>query len=90
MPERRWVWEPFDPAKTSLSGDIGKLFRNDEVKTPGVLAQDAPPSAAAVMAREVIQNSWDAADEARTLSPPPPSFRSSLRSARLPVRKSRR
>ena len=90
MPERHWVWEPFDPAKTSLSGDIGKLFRNDEVKRPGVLARGAPPPNAAVMAREVIQNSWDAAGEASVFTPPPPSFRSNSRSDPLPARTSHR
>lgn len=74
MPQRRWVWEPFSPDTTSLSGDIGKLFRNDPVKAPGVLEREAPTPNAAVMAREVIQNSWDAAGEARRLSPPPPEF----------------
>ena len=74
MSKPQWVWEPFDPAKTSLSGDIGKLFRNDEVKTPGVLMRGAPPPNAAVMAREVIQNSWDAAGDARDLFPPPAEF----------------
>ena len=77
---RRWVWEPFDANRTSLSGDIAKLFRNDAVKAPGIFAHDAPPPAAAVMAREVIQNSWDAANDAEFLkqisashsAPPPP------------------
>ena len=61
----RWHWEPFDPDRTSLSGDISKLFRNEPVKTPGMLAEDAPPSEASVLAREVIQNSWDSALEAQ-------------------------
>ena len=45
-----------------MSGDISKLFRNEPIKAPGILAVDAPPSNASVM-REVIQNSWDAAHE---------------------------
>lgn len=61
----KWVWEGFDPTKTSLSGDVSKLFRNEPVKLPGVFELDAPPDKAAVMAREVIQNSWDAALEAQ-------------------------
>ena len=61
----RWHWEPFDPDRTSMSGDISKLFRNEPVKTPGILAMDAPPSEASVLAREVIQNSWDSALEAQ-------------------------
>ncbi len=62
-PDIRWCWEPFDPDRTSLSGDISKLFRNEPVKVPGVLAVNAPPSEASVLAREVIQNSWDSALE---------------------------
>lgn len=72
--KNRWHWERFDPDRTSLSGDISKLFRNDPVKTPGVLTVNAPPSEASVLAREVIQNSWDSALEAQddfaTDSPP--------------------
>ncbi len=70
MAERRWVWETFDPNRTGLSGDI-KVFRNEEIKSPGILNHDAPPAAATVMAREVIQNSWDAAmEEAKTQGNP--------------------
>ncbi len=74
MPKPRWVWEPFSSDTTSLSGDIGKLFRNDPVKTPGVLERDAPSPNAAVMAREVIQNSWDAAGEAQEADEATPDF----------------
>ena len=62
-PKIRWYWEPFDPDRTSLSGDISKLFRNEPVRAPGLLAVNAPPSEASVLAREVIQNSWDSALE---------------------------
>ena len=72
MAERHWVWEPLSTSRTSLSGDIGKLFRNEEVKSPGVLAREAPAPVASVMAREVIQNSWDAATEEMKNSDPPP------------------
>ena len=58
-----WRWEEFDPDHTSMSGDISKLFRNEPIRAPGILAADAPPSNASVMMREVIQNSWDAARE---------------------------
>lgn len=67
----KWVWEEFDPSRTSTSGDISKLFRNEPAKEPGVFAINAPPSNATVMAREVIQNSWDAALEAQTHSTDP-------------------
>ena len=65
MPLPSWNWEPFTPDRTSLSGDISKLWRNEPAKAPGVLAVDAPSDHAAVMAREVIQNSWDSAIEAQ-------------------------
>ena len=65
MTTPNWYWEPFDPDRTSLSGDISKLFRNEPIKNPGVLAIGAPPSEASVLAREVIQNSWDSALEAQ-------------------------
>lgn len=68
----KWVWEEFDPSRTSTSGDISKLFRNEPVKGPGVFALDPPPPNATVMAREVIQNSWDAALEAQAHSTSPP------------------
>ena len=70
MPQ--WVWEEFDPSRTSTSGDISKLFRNEPVKEPGVFALNAPQSNATVMAREVIQNSWDAALEAQAHGTDPP------------------
>ena len=76
-----WRWEEFDPDRTSMSGDISKLFRNEPIKAPGILAVEAPPSNATVMMREVIQNSWDAARELQRnwVSPSadcasPPSF----------------
>lgn len=47
------------------SGDLAKLFRNEGVKHPGVLAANAPTATATIMAREVIQNSWDAANDLR-------------------------
>ncbi|MEX0826150.1 MAG: hypothetical protein WD184_05310 [Acidimicrobiia bacterium] len=58
-----WLWDQTDAGKIGLSGDIAKLFRHEEPKQPGVFAQDAPPAAATLLAREVIQNSWDAAIE---------------------------
>lgn len=76
-----WRWEEFDPHRTSMSGDISKLFRNEPIKAPGILAVEAPPSNASVMMREVIQNSWDAARELQRNwvspsadCPSPPSF----------------
>ena len=63
LPDPRWVWEQPDPSRSGASGDLSKLFRNESVKQPGVFELDAPAPDATVMAREVIQNSWDAAIE---------------------------
>jgi len=58
-----WLWETTDPKRSGGAGDLAKLFKNEEVDQPGVLAVGAPRSEATLMAREVIQNSWDAAAE---------------------------
>ncbi len=63
LPDPRWAWEQPDPSRSGASGDLSKLFRNESVKQPGVFELDAPAPDATVMAREVIQNSWDAAIE---------------------------
>lgn len=74
MKMTKWTWEQPNPDYAGLSGDISKLFKNESIKTPGILRKDPPGPAATVLAREVIQNSWDAAldlhDELST-SPPP-------------------
>lgn len=61
-----WHWEKPDPRVSGTSGDLAKLFRNESVKHPGALARDAPSPLATVMAREVIQNAWDAAGDLRS------------------------
>lgn len=60
-----WVWETTDPKRSGGAGDLAKLFKNEEVEQPGILAIGAPRPEATLMAREVIQNSWDAAAELR-------------------------
>ena len=59
----KWRWEETDPDRSGSSGDLAKLFRNEVVKNPGVFAADAPSEPATLMAREVIQNSSDAASD---------------------------
>jgi hypothetical protein len=59
----KWSWEPVDVDHSGSAGDVSKLFRNEVVKQPGVFAINAPPADATVLAREAIQNSWDAARE---------------------------
>ncbi|MEP1123397.1 MAG: hypothetical protein ABJH68_05845 [Ilumatobacter sp.] len=61
--EARWKWEQTDPDRSGSSGDLAKLFKNETVKNPGVFAATAPSEHATLMAREVIQNSSDAASE---------------------------
>lgn len=64
-----WRFERVDPGSSGISGKVGDLFRNEELESRGHLVAGAPSSAATLMAREVIQNSWDAADELRRLEP---------------------
>ena len=59
----KWAWEETDPNRSGSSGDLAKLFKNEVVKNPGVFARNAPSEHATLMAREVIQNSSDAAAE---------------------------
>ena len=61
--EPRWKWEETDPDRSGSSGDLAKLFKNESVKNPGIFAATAPSEHASLMAREVIQNSSDAASE---------------------------
>ena len=61
----QWVWEVTDPRRSGGAGDLAKLFKNEGIAAPGVLATDAPPDTASLLAREVIQNSGDAARELR-------------------------
>ena len=63
VPKTVWKWELTDPNRNGSSGDLSKLFRNEAIKQPGVFSKDAPSGQATVVAREVIQNSWDAAKE---------------------------
>ena len=74
VPSRKWYWEKTDPSRSGSSGDLSKLFRNENVKQPGVFSAGAPSADATVLAREVIQNSWDAAIELREDSDDPPPF----------------
>lgn len=60
-----WVWEETDASRSGGAGDLAKLFKNEEIPSPGVMAASPPPAAASLLAREVIQNSWDAAVELR-------------------------
>lgn len=65
MSKNKWSWEKLDPNHSSSSGDLSKLFRNENIKQPGFLATDELSPTATFLAREVIQNSWDSAIERR-------------------------
>lgn len=58
-----WMWEKVDVSRSGAAGDLSKMFKNEGVDEPGVFARNAPPADATLLAREVIQNSWDAARE---------------------------
>ena len=73
-PSRKWYWEKTDSSRSGSSGDLSKLFKNESVKQPGVLSVGAPAPDATLLAREVIQNSWDAAIELREDSDDAPPF----------------
>ena len=47
------------------------MFKNEPVKVPGVLGVNAPAPESALLMREVVQNSWDAALESREEFPDP-------------------
>ncbi len=65
LPEPHWRWEQPDPGTSGATGNVAKLFRGVSVKKPGIMALDAPTDDATLLAREAIQNSWDAAIELR-------------------------
>ena len=69
--QTKWRWEQIDPNRTGASGDLSKMFKNEPVKVPGVLGVSAPAPEAALLVREVVQNSWDAALESRGEFPDP-------------------
>lgn len=60
-----WSWEELDPSRSATSGDLAKIFKNEGSKLPSLLSRNAPRQTATLLAREVIQNSWDAARELR-------------------------
>lgn len=55
-----WTWQRIHPGRPAMSGELGKQFKNEAIKQPGVTQVGAPPPEATVLSREAIQNSWDA------------------------------
>ena len=82
-----WTWEQTDASRSGGAGDLAKLFKNEEIAAPGLMARGAPPPAASLLAREVLQNSWDAArelhDELAYVGESAPPFRISFDFERL-------
>ena len=70
--EPKWSWQRIDPGGMGVSGDLSKVFKHEPVKAPGVFSVDPPDPAAALLVREVVQNSWDAALESRRSAPTEP------------------
>ncbi len=68
------MFEEVDPGTSGSSGKLIDLFRNEAADARGLFAKEAPPYAATLMARELIQNSWDAASELQRNDPEVLSF----------------
>lgn len=68
-----WQWAQLTTQENGAAGDLAKLFKHEGVEEQGIFKAHPIDPGAALMAREVIQNSWDAAREAaaETESPVP-------------------
>ena len=62
-----WIWEKANPDVAAAAGNFAKQFKNLQVKAPGIMALEEPSPDSVLIAREVIQNSWDSAAELREL-----------------------
>ena len=40
VPARDWIWAEVNPGAPALAGDIAKMFRHEEQKAPGLMADD--------------------------------------------------
>ena len=61
----KWIWDRLIPRTPAAAGNFSKQFKNLQLKAPGIMALDEPSPDAVLLAREVIQNSWDSAAELR-------------------------
>lgn len=75
MATTKWQWARTNAGQPGMGGDIAKLFKHETQKAPGVFGVDPPATSATLLAREVIQNSWDAARELQSDMPTAPQFR---------------
>ena len=60
---QKWQWELPPRFGFQTSGALEDLFRAEARKAPGHLSKEPPSDSATLLAREAIQNSWDAAIE---------------------------
>ena len=62
---QKWTFEEYNTDKSNTSGDFGNVVSRlgDAYDCPGVLKVNSPQAMASLLARESIQNSWDAALE---------------------------
>lgn len=75
-----WFWSEIDAAQNGGAGDLAKLFKMEDVKNPGLMGDHQPSAQSTLLAREIIQNSADAAaDLSRTLSGDLPPFEMKFR-----------
>jgi hypothetical protein len=61
--DTKWTWSQPDPDREGVAGDLSGHFRNQALKNPGIFGLNPPEDDASLLAREAIQNSWDAAIE---------------------------
>jgi hypothetical protein len=59
-----WQWATLSTQDNGAAGSLAKIWEREGVKEHGVFKAQPIDSGASLMAREVIQNSWDAAREA--------------------------
>lgn len=69
MTENAWRWERPNPNGVQVGGNLDALFRAKAPKAPGHLSINEPTDSSTLLAREAIQNSWDAALELDEKSP---------------------
>lgn len=74
MATERWNFGEPDGTGMLVTGDIGSLVRNKAYKNNGVLNFDPPTDGSVLLARELIQNSWDSAHERKKDDASAPPF----------------
>lgn len=60
-----WTFSRLDPDHMMVDGNLAKLFKNENVKSAFLFDDEPIDDAAGLLVREVTQNAWDSALEAR-------------------------